>query len=65
MFRFNRGQAKQLAEFTSNLCLFFFATALAPLFAEVDKFNNVVITLGLIDGIICLIMSLSFLKGGK
>ena len=65
--KLNENQLKQLAEFTSNLGLVFFATVVTPVAAGAGKINPFMITLGLILTILCLFLSLIIIrsKNGK
>jgi len=45
-FQFNDSQLDRLSEFTANLGLVFFASALAPLFSKVDKIDPFVVVSG-------------------
>ncbi len=47
MTKFNKDQAKQLAEFTSNLGIVFFASVIAPLFTNIDSVNILSVLFGL------------------
>lgn len=58
MGKLNENQLKQLADFTANLGLIFFATIIAPVFADIDKINLINVVLGLTAGITCLMGSL-------
>lgn len=62
MFRFNREQRRQFAEFLSNLGLFFFATVIAPIFINFDKTNFLVIMLGIVLMLACLGFSFLLLR---
>ena len=64
MPKLNDNQLKQLADFTSNLGLVFFATAVTPVFSTIDNVNPFVITLGLGLTITCIIVSVLILKRG-
>lgn len=61
-FRLNKNQLKQLAEFTSNLSLVFFATAAAPIFSQVERINVYMVLSGIALSIGCLLMSLIILE---
>lgn len=56
-------QLRQVAEFTANLGLVFFASAITPIFTAVDKVNPLLIISGLVLMMGCLIGSLIILKG--
>lgn len=55
-------QLKQLADFTSNLSLVFFASVLTPMFSGVDTINLFSVVLGLIAAVLSLITSLLLIK---
>lgn len=63
MMKFNENQLKQLAEFTANLGLAFFATVVIPTFVAIDKLNPFMIISGLVLTAGCLAGSLLLLKG--
>ena len=62
MPKLNDNQLKQLADFTSNLGLVFFATAITPVFSEFDKVNPFMIVLGIALTISCLVGSMRLLN---
>ena len=61
MIRLNNSQLRQLAEFTSNLGLLFFATIVTQVFADVDKIDLLNVVLGLLASITALFLSLTIL----
>lgn len=61
MITLNDNQLKQLAEFTSNLGLVFFATVITPI-VTVDQVNPFMITLGVVSTAGCLFTSLWILR---
>lgn len=65
MPKLNDNQLEQLAEFMSNLGLVFLATAITPVFSEVDKVNPFMIALGLLLTAGFLVASLLILGGDK
>lgn len=62
MVQLSSGQLKRLSEHFSNLSLFFFATAIAPVFAPVEKRDPFMVISGLVLYLFCLIESLVLSK---
>ena len=62
MFRLNREQVKQLADFTSNLSLVYLASIFTVLFTGVDNIDLIRVIWGLIAAFLMLIASLTFLR---
>lgn len=58
-----KSQLDRLSEFTANLGLVVFASAITPLFSGIDKANVFIILLGLVGTVSCLFISLFLLKG--
>lgn len=58
----NDSQLNRLSEFTANLGLVFFATAITPLFSGIDARSLYVLLLGLILGAGCVFVSLLLLR---
>lgn len=61
--KLNDTQLKQLADFTSNLSLVFFASVLTPMFSDVDRINIINVALGVVLGLLSILSSLFILRG--
>lgn len=62
MLKLNKKQAQQLAEFTANLGIVFFASVITPLFTTVDTVNLLSVLFGLGATGFSLTLSLLLLK---
>lgn len=64
MYKLNRDQVKQLAEFSSNLGLVFAASVISPLFSNrnIDMQDFLIVVLGLELTILSLVLSLFLLS---
>ena len=61
--KLTENQLKQLADFTSNLSLVFFASVLTPLFSNVDSINIFNVLWGTALGLLSIFSSLIILRG--
>lgn len=62
MIKLNSNQQKQLAEFSSNLGLFFIGVVIAPLFSDIKSVNLLNVLSGLNIATICVVISLFILR---
>jgi hypothetical protein len=56
------GQLTQIADFTSNLSLVFFATVITPIFADIQEMNLLITVEGLSLSLVSLFVSMILLR---
>lgn len=61
--RFNERQVEQIADYAKDLSLFFLGTVIAPIFADIDTIEPIVILLGLLISSMFFTLSMLLLKG--